>query len=586
MFRVLVYSLALGLASLRCLAQSATQSAPSPSVPPVAGQATGPSASARADSVAPSASPIGTGAPAISSNPLGAALSFYRKGEFDSALAKYHEVLKDYPKSPDAYAGIVRVYLKQKNVDAAAKAADEGLVHLDHPRVRSARAEVWFRQGKIGDAEHEWVQIVNSGYPEAHAYLGLARVRRALAMHKSAKNMIDKAHELDPEDPDIQQEWVGTLSRSERIKYLEASLAGDNNWDADQRAFTASYLEYLRERAKRKNSSCRLVSDVTATETPLVRLMLDPTHMRGYGLSVVLNGHKSSLMLDTGASGILVKRSIAEHAGISKITETKVWGIGSRGRRNAYVGVADSIKVGALEFQNCPVEVIESRSVAGEEGLIGTDVFEDFLVDIDFPKERLKLTELPKRLGESAQKLALKSEDDDSGDDTSGDNSKPANAKTAAQPLPSAGPQDRYIAPEMQSYTRVYRFGHDLLVPTTIGEVPSKLFLMDTGAEFNSISPAAAREVTKVHGDSDMIVKGVSGRVDKVYSANKAVLTFGHLRQENQDMTAFDTKSISDGVGTEVSGFLGFVLLRFLDIKIDYRDALVDFEYDAKFWHR
>jgi hypothetical protein len=47
-------------------------------------------------------------------------------------------------------------------------------------------------------------------------------------------------------------------------------------------------------------------------------------------------------------------------------------------------------------------------------------------------------------------------------------------------------------------------------------------------------------------------------------------------------MTAFDTKRISDDVGTEVSGFLGFVLLRFLDIKIDYRDGLVDFKYEPK----
>jgi len=122
------------------------------------------------------------------------------------------------------------------------------------------------------------------------------------------------------------------------------------------------------------------------------------------------------------------------------------------------------------------------------------------------------------------------------------------------------------------------------MVPTMIGNVPSKLFLLDTGSLTNFISPAAAREVTKVHGDYDTIVEGISGRVDKVYSANKAVLTFGHLRQENQDITAIDTKPISDSVGTEVSGFLGFVLLRMLDIKIDYRDALVDFQYDKKRW--
>jgi hypothetical protein len=108
--------------------------------------------------------------------------------------------------------------------------------------------------------------------------------------------------------------------------------------------------------------------------------------------------------------------------------------------------------------------------------------------------------------------------------------------------------------------------------------------VLDTGGAMNLISPAAAREVTKVHDDSDTIVKGISGRVDKVYSANKAVLTFGNLRQENQDVTTLDTKLISDNIGVEVSGCLGFAMLRFLDIKIDYRDNLVDFQYDPKRW--
>jgi len=93
-------------------------------------------------------------------------------------------------------------------------------------------------------------------------------------------------------------------------------------------------------------------------------------------------------------------------------------------------------------------------------------------------------------------------------------------------------------------------------VPTFIGNAAYKLFLIDTGAVVNFISPAAAREVTKVHGDSDAIAEGISGKVDKVYTAKKAVLAFGHLRQENQDMTAIDTKQITDSVGIEVSGFL------------------------------
>jgi hypothetical protein len=37
--------------------------------------------------------------------------------------------------------------------------------------------------------------------------------------------------------------------------------------------------------------------------------------------------------------------------------------------------------------------------------------------------------------------------------------------------------------------------------------------------------------------------------------------------------------NISHSVGTEISGTLGFNLLSMLDIKIDYRDGLVDFVY-------
>jgi tetratricopeptide (TPR) repeat protein len=588
MFRVFRFGLVLALVSPSCLAQSG------PDQPPAQQTSAGekPASQAPQSLPATASSSVSAGTLPTLSGLLGDARDLYRKGDFDGALAKYQDILKAHPRSPDAYAGEIRVYLKQKKVDLAAQTAELALAQSNHARIRVARGEVWFRQGKIFEAEKEWVEVANSGYPEARAFLGLARVRNALAMYKTAKNMIDRAHELDPDDPDIQEEWVGTLSRSERIKYLQDSLAGDNNWDADRRADVASYLEYLKERAMQKSNSCRLVSKVTATEAPLVRLLEDPAHLRGYGLTVSLNGHRSSLMLDTGASGILVRRAIAEHAGISKITETKVMGIGKKGRRDAYVGVADSIKIGDLEFQDCSIEVMESRSVASEDGLIGADVFEDFLVDIDFPNEKLRLSQLPKRPGEGESTLALKHEGDDSDDpspspsatDAQSANRQPANAATS--PPSVSGPQDRYIAPEMRSYTAVLRFGHDLLVPTTIGKVPSKLFLLDTGSLVNFISPAAAREVTKVHGDSDVTVEGISGRVEKVYTANKAVLQFGHLRQENQDITAFDTTPISDDIGTEVSGFLGFVMLRMLEIKIDYRDALVDFQYDAKRWSR
>jgi len=88
--------------------------------------------------------------------------------------------------------------------------------------------------------------------------------------------------------------------------------------------------------------------------------------------------------------------------------------------------------------------------------------------------------------------------------------------------------------------------------------------------------------VTRIQGDSDTTVKGISGSVKNVYSASKAVLQFGRLKQENQDMLSFDTTRISDSAGVEISGFLGFTTLRLLVLRIDYRDGLVDFDYDPK----
>jgi hypothetical protein len=493
--------------------------------------------------------------------------------------------LQTQPGSPDAYAGIARAYLKAKRIDDAAAAVAEGLSHHDSPRLRVAEGFVLFRQGKITEAEQEWVKVINGGGREPRAYLGLARVRMAIAMYKSAKKMLDKAHELDPDDPDIEEEWIYTLSSAERVKYLERSLAGPNSWDSDERESITNYLAYLRERERAKGSQgpCRLSSSVTSTEAPLVRLLQDPYHLRGFGLSVFLNGHKNKLRLDTGASGIVVKRSIAENAGIVKIAPLKIWGIGDKGGRLAYRGMAGSIRIGDLEFRNCPIEVVDGGSLGEEDGLIGSDVFSDFLIDIDFPQEKLRLSELPTRPGEEKKKLALKNEDDDQdgpGADTASSGTSENRKDESDHPREF---YDRYISPEMQTYTRVFTLRHYLLIPTSIGDVPSKLFVLDTGAFNNTISPGAAREVTKVH-NADITVEGLSGSVNHVYSANKAVLRFGRIKQENQDLVAFDMSHISDSAGTEISGFLGFAMLRLLDIKIDYRDALVDFRFDPERW--
>jgi tetratricopeptide (TPR) repeat protein len=498
---------------------------------------------------------------------LGDANKLYRKGDFTKAIAKYKDVLQEKPASPDGWAGLIRSYLKAKNLTAAAQSAEQAIAVADHPRTRTARAEVLFRQGEIGDAEKEWLNVVNSGYPEARAYLGLSRVRLANSMYRSAAKMIKKAHDFNPYDPDIKELWLTTLPLSQQVEQLKSLLAEETSLDEDQRTKLSSILDSAVE--WRKDHGCRLVSKVNSMETPLVPA-LEYHHLRGYRVSVALNGRQEHLLLDTGASGIIVGRGVAAEAKITEFIPTRLGGIGGTGWTSGSIGFAESIKVGDMEFRNCPIKVTDDSSVVHEDGLIGSDVFEKFLVEIDFPDEKLKLSELPNRPDDEQRELRLFSA-----------NSQPSQDEH----MDENAALDRYIAPAMQSFTRVYRFGHLLLVATSIGDVPPKFFVLDSGAVGNLISPSAAEEVTKVRRRKDILVTGISGRVDDIYTAKKAKIRFGHLAQQNQEIIAFDTAPQSDRAGVEISGFLGFQTLGMLDITIDYRDGLVNFSYDPKKWN-
>jgi len=518
-----------------------------------------------------------------SDNSLTEALTLYRHGKLDDAAAKYQAIIQQDSKSGDAYAGLARTYLKQEKMPEAFEAAQKGVsVAPDSMAAHTTLGEALFRMAKMAEAEGEWIKVVNSGHADPRAYLGLARLYDAYSLFAKARTMINRAHDRDLNDPEIQRRWMGTLPRGERIKLLEEYLARPTNDDAEQRESLQRYLEYLKARAQQPSKSCRLVSKVKATEAPLEAMLIDPFHMHGYGLKVKVNGQSSRLLLDTGASGLLINRKMAEKAGLQRISASKISGVGDKEGANGYIAFADSIKVGDLEFQNCPIEVSEKRSIMDDDGLIGADVFSSFLVTIDFPNQKLKLSELPKRPNETEKEgvaLQTAEEDDPATEPEEHGDDKSAEKKPSSLP---AGPQDRYIAPEMQSYTKIFRFGHELLIPTRVGDALPKLFLIDTGGYTNMISADAAREVTKVHADSHTRIRGLNGTVNKVYTADKAVLQFSHFRQENQDLVAFDLSKISKHTGTEVSGILGFAMFQMLTMKIDYRDGLVDFEYDAK----
>jgi predicted aspartyl protease len=509
-----------------------------------------------------------------------------QSADFAKAADLYRGELTKHPGDEDLTAGLVHALLRQQKVQEASEAVTASLTaRANSPALLTLRGEVEFRQGMPWAAAESANQAVRIDPCNSRTHLLLSRIARLSSLYATQRKQIQFAYTLDPADPEIRDARTQTLPTSERISELENYLTNPGADDPKEIILMHAYLDRLKKQAESAQKSCRLVSQTAATEIPFIYLMNDATHIRAFGLEVKLNDHAARLQIDTGAGGLVVSRSVAERAGLKADSKIEMGGIGDQGVKSGYTAFADSIRIGGLEFQNCAVQVLDSKDVVDVDGLVGMDVFSNFLVTLDYPMRKVALGPLPPRPGESAAApVSLKTnteseEDEDSAEQATG--APQSQAQAAAPKAAPRGPFDRYIAPEMKDYSAIYRVGHDLLIPAQLNGQKIKLFILDTGSFATSISPEAASEVSTIHRDRSMEIKGIEGSVNKAYFVSDLTFRFAHISQRIEGAPAFDTSRISRSVGMEVSGFLGATTLGLLTTHIDYRDGLVKFDYDA-----
>jgi predicted aspartyl protease/Tfp pilus assembly protein PilF len=498
--------------------------------------------------------------------------------DYDRAVTLYQAQLLQKPDDPDLTVRLAQVFLRQQKVKEAEDVVQKGLAQNPKSAVLlTALGAVQYREGTpwLAGVSAEAAMKVDPCYPQLR--LLNAQLMRLSSFYASAAQEISTAHALAPHDPQIRRRWLDTLPLKDRITELEAYLSTGNGDDPETIQSLHFYLDYLKRQVIEPHKSCRLVSDTETATVPFAPMMRDGTHIRAFGLDVKFNNHNARLEIDTGASGLVISRSVAEHAGLKQFSQMNVGGIGSDGRRSGYTAFADDIKIGSLEFRDCAVAVIDQRNVVDSDGLIGMDVFSHFLITLDYPMRKLLLAPLPARPDDSAPlKPTLQTTTSADDEDPPVNPETPSGAKVAPR-----GPRNRYIAPEMKDWAHVYRIGHNLLIPTSLNDTPSRIFILDTGAFATTISPEVAREVTKVRADDRITVRGISGKVDKVYSADNITFKFANISQKIEDVVTFATPSISKNLNMEVSGFIGFTALGQMTIGIDYRDGLMKFSYDA-----
>ncbi|MBZ5521433.1 MAG: aspartyl protease family protein [Acidobacteriia bacterium] len=476
---------------------------------------------------------------------LKSAQALLRERKYEEAATAFQAIVEKSPQSADARAGLIRSLMRSSRNREAEQAGKNALAAIPSSALISATVgDVAFREGKFGEAEAAYRGAVKLDNKSARAWFGMGLIYDMVSMHKQAKNAFAHAHDLDPDDGQISQHWRAALPYAERLEAAKKAYGGHPSEDEQEE------IKFLAAVAAKKPFV--LASEIKPTEIKMLPYGKELVGInqaasvgavnisKGYGLQLKFNGRVGAvLLLDTGAGGIIIGRKLAEKVGVVKIAETTYSGIGKEGPIKSYLGWVDKINIGNVEFHDYIVEVSSRTDINDEAGLIGADVFEKFLVTLDFKEWKMFLNPLPKNPNASGN------EDE---------------------------PQDRYIAPEMQSYAKIFRFGHDLVIPVLVSDSVNGNFILDTGAMMNTISPLLMAQITKLSNEGDT-VKGVSGSM-KVLTGDKATLQFAKVRVRSDDIPAVPINMGS----TEIAGLIGIKTLVQMKMTIDYRDGLVNLE--------
>ena len=455
------------------------------------------------------------------------------------AAELYRGIVSANPTRGDAWDALVRALIEAHQAADAYAAADDAMRSAPGTAgAYAAQGRALYRKGQLAEAETAFQKAARLDAKCASALAGLARVRSAVGKFKMAETLAGMAYRAAPDDPELILGWANTLKGADHVAALRRALA---IFDAETREARFLRAHIASDVALGDRHTRVLESPYREYELNLVDILTGPRHSRGVGLRVRFNdSYESTLLLDTGAGGLSLSRKAAKKAGFEALEEegTEIHGIGDQNRPDAIRHLANTVRIGGLVLRNCPVAVFDAAKDSDADGLIGADVFARFLVQLDWPRMKLRLLPYP-----GATSLSEEARDSDS----------PANG-----------------------FQRIYAVGH-LLMPTLINDEPPCLFLIDSGAAINLINVSAARGATKVHR-SDAVLSGVQGRVRQVSRADRVRLTFGNFRQDNTDILATDLSRLSDDLGIEVGGVLGMPVLSQLVVTIDYRNAAIRLE--------
>src|SRR5258708_38156731 len=92
--------------------------------------------------------------------------------------------------------------------------------------VQAAFGDVGFRGGHFDNAERGYRAAMQLDPKYARGWYGMGRMYEMVSMYRHAKEAYAKAHELDPEDKQIEDYWLRSRPYAEQLAIMEKNGSG------------------------------------------------------------------------------------------------------------------------------------------------------------------------------------------------------------------------------------------------------------------------------------------------------------------------------------------------------------------------
>lgn len=470
----------------------------------------------------------------------------YLAGRFRQACAGYRSAMRSGEDPVRSREGLLRALLKRDRLDEAVGESGPALARFpESALLHAAAGDVHFRRAEFETAEGLYRRALSIDPKHPRALLGMGRLRDTEFRHETAKRFLEQAFQRDPRDPDVVLGWSWSVdNRKERAALLRRWLVLAGNEDHVRRQEVASRIELLE--ALRDRQTFVLADPPAEARLPLGIVRDQKTKASALILRALVNAVACRMLLDTGASGLTLRRKAAEKAGLMRLASGMVRGVGDDGPGKAYSALAAQVEAGPLRFRDCVVSVVERTVHDSVDGIAGTDLFSDYVVTLDYPRRELRLS----RPG-------------------------PADAEGTHS-------TDREIPRKAHWFAGLRRFGHLLLVPAKLNSHEAGWFAVDSGAFASMTTLRAVKDKAAVRPVDKLQLRGASGRVTSTWATGRITVEFAGVKQEKPSLLAVDLTKMNRLLGAEISGLIGQDILQGLATAIDYRKGLIMFQEKEK----